>query len=291
MSSNIIQWFPGHMAKARREATEKLHLVDVVIELVDARIPESSRNPMIDEIVGNKPRIIALNKSDLANPVLTQQWIEYYESQGIPAVSIDSQHNKGLRKLQQRIHGLMEDYFEKQKERGVKARSIRLMILGIPNVGKSTLINRFVGKNQAQTGNKPGVTKAQRWLKINNEFDLLDTPGILWPKFEEPSVGTKLGITGAIKDSLLYMDDLAIYLLSLLQETSVEIIQDKYKVTMDEIMNNTPVDLLLLITAKMGLKEDYDQASERIIMDYRKGNLGQITLDKVADKDDVKTNH
>ncbi|XJS11692.1 ribosome biogenesis GTPase YlqF [Aerococcaceae bacterium WGS1372] len=290
MSSNVIQWFPGHMAKARREATEKMHLVDVVIELVDARIPESSRNPMIDDIVGNKPRIIALNKSDLANPALTQQWIESYESQGIPAVAIDSQHNKGLRGLQQRIQVLMVPYFEKQKERGVKPRSIRLMILGIPNVGKSTLINRFVGKNQAQTGNKPGVTKAQRWLKINNQFDLLDTPGILWPKFEDPNVGTKLGITGAIKDSLLYMDDLAIYLLSLLQEISAETIKDKYGVTMDVVLDSTSVDLLLEITKKMGLKDNFDEASQRIIMDYRKGNLGQITLDRVVDTKNVKTN-
>lgn len=291
MSSNVIQWFPGHMAKARREATEKMHLVDVVIELVDARIPESSRNPMIDEIVGNKPRIIALNKSDLANPALTQQWIASYESQGIPAVSIDAQHNKGLRQLQQRIQELMTPYFEKQKERGVKPRSIRLMILGIPNVGKSTLINRFVGKNQAQTGNKPGVTKAQRWLKINKQFDLLDTPGILWPKFEESSVGAKLGITGAIKDSLLYMDDLAIYLLTFLQELSPELIQEKYGVPMEDVLNSTAVDLLLKITNKMGLKDDYDEASQRIILDLRKGNLGPITLDMVVEINDVQENN
>lgn len=291
MSSNVIQWFPGHMAKARREATEKMHLVDVVIELVDARIPESSRNPMIDEIVGNKPRIIALNKSDLANPALTQQWIASYESQGIPAVSIDAQHNKGLRQLQQRIQELMTPYFEKQKERGVKPRSIRLMILGIPNVGKSTLINRFVGKNQAQTGNKPGVTKAQRWLKINKQFDLLDTPGILWPKFEESSVGAKLGITGAIKDSLLYMDDLAIYLLTFLQELSPELIHEKYGVSMEDVLNSTAVDLLLKITNKMGLKDDYDEASQRIILDLRKGNLGPITLDMVVEINDVQENN
>src|SRR5699024_10702395 len=212
MSSNIIQWFPGHMAKARREATEKMHLVDVVIELVDARIPESSRNPMINEIVGNKPRIIALNKSDLVDSEVTNLWLDYYESQNIPAVAIDSQHNKGLRILQQRIQAIMTDYFEKQIERGIKPSAIHLMILGIHNVVKTTLINLFVGKKQAQTGNKPGVTKAQCWLKINNDFELLDTPGILWHKFEYSNVGTKLGITGAIKDTLLYMDDLALFL-------------------------------------------------------------------------------
>lgn len=281
MSSNIIQWFPGHMAKARREATEKMHLVDVVIELVDARIPESSRNPMINEIVGNKPRIIALNKSDLADSEVTNLWLDYYESQDIPAVAIDSQHNKGLRKLQQRIQAIMADYFEKQKERGVKPRAIRLMILGIPNVGKSTLINRFVGKNQAQTGNKPGVTKAQRWLKINKDFELLDTPGILWPKFEDPNVGTKLGITGAIKDTLLYMDDLALFLLAYYQENHVDLLVNRYNVTQDDVLNNTPVDLLIKITEKMNLRDDYEAASQRIIFDYRKNNLGSVTLDKV----------
>lgn len=281
MSSNIIQWFPGHMAKARREATEKMHLVDVVIELVDARIPESSRNPMINEIVGNKPRIIALNKSDLADNEVTNHWLDYYESQNIPAVAIDAQHNKGLRKLQQRIQDIMKDYFEKQKNRGVKPRAIRLMILGIPNVGKSTLINRFVGKNQAITGNKPGVTKAQRWLKINKDFELLDTPGILWPKFEDPNVGIKLGITGAIKDTLLYMDDLSLYLLAYYQENHSDLLVSKYKVPKDEVLNNTPVDLLMLITERVGLKDDYEAASQRIIFDYRKNNLGSITLDKV----------
>lgn len=291
MSSNVIQWFPGHMAKARREATEKMHLVDVVIELVDARIPESSRNPMINEIVGNKPRIIVLNKSDLADIEETNQWLNYYESQDIPAVSIDAQHNKGLRKLQQRIQDLMKDYFESQKERGVKPRAIRLMILGIPNVGKSTLINRFVGKNQAITGNKPGVTKAQRWLKINKDFELLDTPGILWPKFEDPNVGIKLGITGAIKDTLLYMDDLALFLLAFYQEHHEDILIKRYNVSQDDVRNNTPVNLLILITEKMNLKDDYDAASQRIIFDYRKNNLGSVTLDKVDHLQDEETSH
>lgn len=169
--SQPIQWFPGHMAKAKREAKEKLNLVDIVIELVDARIPESSRNPLIDEIVGNKPRIMVLNKADLADPAKTQAWINYYQSQGIHALSIDAQHGKGLKQLEKQCQLLMSDYFAKQAAKGVKPRAIRLMILGIPNVGKSTLINRFVGKNQAITGNKPGVTKAQRWLKVGRNFE------------------------------------------------------------------------------------------------------------------------
>lgn len=283
MASNVIQWFPGHMAKARREATEKMHLVDLVIELVDARIPESSRNPMINEIVNDKARIIVLNKSDLAHPLETDKWIKFYEDQGIAAIKIDSKNSKGLRSLQKKIKESMQEYFDKQKEKGVKPRAIRLMILGIPNVGKSTLINRFVGKNQAITGNKPGVTKAQRWLKIGKEFELLDTPGILWPKFEDPNIGLKLGITGAIKDTLLHMDDLALYLLSFYQEYYPQHIAERYKVSVINIKNLSNVDLLLEITKKMNLADDFDTASNRIILDYRQNKLGAISLDRVEE--------
>ena len=226
-----IQWFPGHMAKAHREATEKLNLVDVVIELVDARLPESSRNPMIQEIIGQKPSIIVLNKADIADQKVTNAWLEYYRSQGLSALAIDAQHQKGLKALEQECKKIMAPYFEKQKARGVKPRSIRLMILGIPNVGKSTLINRFVGKNQAQTGNKPGVTKAQRWLKMGREFELLDTPGILWPKFEDPAVGQRLAISGAIKDSLLHMDDLALNLIGILRDRYPEVLKKLFHIS------------------------------------------------------------
>lgn len=284
MASNIIQWFPGHMAKARREATEKMHLVDLVIELVDARIPESSRNPMINEIVNDKARIIVLNKSDLANAEETEKWISFYEKQGIPAIKIDSKHNKGLRSLQKKIKEIMQPYFDKQEAKGIKARSIRLMILGIPNVGKSTLINRFVGKNQAVTGNKPGVTKAQRWLKIGKEFELLDTPGILWPKFEDPNVGLKLGITGAIKDTLLHMDDLTLFLLEFYQEHYPQILVNRYNIPLVDVTNLSKVDLLMEITKKMNLRDDFDTASQRIILDYRQNKLGQVSLDRVDPK-------
>lgn len=283
MASSNIQWFPGHMAKARREATEKLHLVDVVLELVDARIPESSRNPMINEIVGQKPRIIVLNKSDMANPNENQRWLQYYQNLGIVAEAIDSKHSQGLRSLQKKIQLTMAPYFARQAEKGVSERAIRLMILGIPNVGKSTLINRFVGRNQAQTGNKPGVTKAQRWLKINQEFELLDTPGILWPKFEEPQVGIKLGITGAIKDTLLHMDDLALFLLDFYQVNFPEILAKVYHLPEESVHDLSPVELLMAITAKLNYKEDFEQASQQIIQDYRRNKLGHVTLDLVKD--------
>lgn len=276
---NHIQWFPGHMAKARREATEKLNLVDVVIELVDARIPESSRNPMIQEIIGQKPSIIVLNKADIADNKVTNAWLEFYRSQGLPALAIDAQHQKGLKVLEQECKKIMAPYFEKQKAKGVKPRSIRLMILGIPNVGKSTLINRFVGKNQAQTGNKPGVTKAQRWLKMGKEFELLDTPGILWPKFEDPKVGQNLAITGAIKDSLLHMDDLALALIEILLERHPEVLKKNFQLTADQLETLTKVEILLEITKKMGLKDDYGEASQRLIIQYRQNKLGNISLD------------
>jgi len=276
---NHIQWFPGHMAKARREATEKLNLVDVVIELVDARIPESSRNPMIQEIIGQKPSIIVLNKADIADNKVTNAWLDYYRSQGLPALAIDAQHQKGLKALEQECKKIMAPYFEKQKAKGVKPRSIRLMILGIPNVGKSTLINRFVGKNQAQTGNKPGVTKAQRWLKMGKEFELLDTPGILWPKFEDPKVGQNLAITGAIKDSLLHMDDLALALIEILLERHPEVLKKNFQLTADQLETLTKVEILLEITKKMGLKDDYAEASQRLIIQYRQNKLGNISLD------------
>lgn len=276
---NHIQWFPGHMAKARREATEKLNLVDVVIELVDARIPESSRNPMIQEIIGQKPSIIVLNKADIADNKVTNAWLEFYRSQGLPALAIDAQHQKGLKALEQECKKIMAPYFEKQKAKGVKPRSIRLMILGIPNVGKSTLINRFVGKNQAQTGNKPGVTKAQRWLKMGKKFELLDTPGILWPKFEDPKVGQNLAITGAIKDSLLHMDDLALALIEILLERHPEVLKRNFQLTADQLETLTKVEILLEITKKMGLKDDYAEASQRLIIQYRQNKLGNISLD------------
>lgn len=275
-----IQWFPGHMAKARREATEKMNLVDIVLELVDARLPESSRNPMINEIIGNKPRIIVLNKMDMADPAITDFWVKYYQEQGIKAVAIDAQHNKGLNKLQSLCRELMSDYFEKRLAQGVKPRPIRLMILGIPNVGKSTLINRFVGKNQAITGNKPGVTKAQRWLKIGKDFELLDTPGILWPKFEDPEVGLKLAASGAIKDQLLALDDIALYLLGFIKQFYPQALLKRYAITESDLQNINLSDLLILLTEKNGFGDDYTQMSQRMIYEYRENNLGQMTLDR-----------
>ena len=279
--AQTIQWYPGHMAKARREAKEKLSLVDVVIELVDARIPISSRNPVIQEIIANKPSLIVLNKADMAETQQTNAWLEHFRQEGMIALAIDAQHNRGLNQLQKALKLLMQGKFDENLKKGIKPRSIRLMILGIPNVGKSTLINRFVGKNQAITGNKPGVTKAQRWLKINNEFDLLDTPGILWPKFEDPETGIKLGLTGAIKDDLLYFDDLALYFIQFLIDYKPEVLSDKYSISLEQIETLTLVELLEHMTKRLGFKDDYDQASRRIVQDLRSLKLGPISLDRL----------
>ncbi|UUX34426.1 ribosome biogenesis GTPase YlqF [Fundicoccus culcitae] len=275
-----IQWFPGHMAKARREATEKINLVDIVIELVDARLPESSRNPIINEIIGNKPRIIVLNKMDMADGAITDYWLNYYQSKGIRAMAIDAQHNKGLKQLQTQCREIMQPYFDKKMAQGVKPRAIRLIILGIPNVGKSTLINRFVGKNQAQTGNKPGVTKAQRWLKFEKDFELLDTPGILWPKFEDPQVGLKLAASGAIKDQLLAIDEITLYVLDFMKQYYPQRLLERYQLTASDLDDQSTTDLFIQMTAKFGYQDDYEQMGQRILHDFRQLNLGRVSLDR-----------
>lgn len=275
-----IQWFPGHMAKARRQVTEKLTLVDVIFELVDARIPLSSRNPILDELIGDKPRIVILNKSDLADEALTQKWVSYFNKQGISAVPIVAQEGIGMKKVMSEAKRLLKPKFDRMAAQGRKPRPIRAMSIGIPNVGKSTLINRFVKKNIAKTGNRPGVTKAQQWLRLNKELDLLDTPGILWPKFEDPEVGKKLALTGAIKDTILQLDDIALYGIEVMQQHYPEQLADRYKLTAEEIVLPSP-EMLMLITEKRGFREDYSRAAEMIIYEIRSGKVGRYTLDAV----------
>ena len=275
-----IQWFPGHMAKARRQVTEKLTLVDVVFELVDARIPLSSRNPILDELIGEKPRIVILNKSDLADAILVQKWVAYFNDQGISAVPIVAQEGIGMKKVMSEAKRLLKPKFDRMAAQGRKPRPIRAMSIGIPNVGKSTLINRFIKKNVAQTGNRPGVTKAQQWLKLNKELDLLDTPGILWPKFEDPEVGKKLALTGAIKDTILQLDDIALYGLEIMKERYPANLAARYGLTEAE-MALAPADLLMLITERRGFIDDYSRAAEMIIYEIRNGKVGRYTLDEV----------
>ncbi|MYV02729.1 ribosome biogenesis GTPase YlqF [Lactobacillus salivarius] len=274
----IIQWFPGHMAKALRQVKENLKSVDIVLELVDARLPESSRNPQLAEVLQDKPSIIVLTKMDLADPAETKKWINYYESMGQPAIAVNS-NSGNLKIIEKKIKEILADKLQSRKEKGIQNQKLRAMCIGIPNVGKSTLLNHLVKKNVAQTGNRPGVTKAQQWLKAGKDLQLLDTPGILWPKFEDPLVGKKLALTGAIKDTLYAKDDVALYAVEHFIHTNPNALAQRYRLTQSEI-EDTTVETLLAITRNMEFKEDYDRASERLIFEIRKGKLGRYTLDK-----------
>ncbi|MFC0558625.1 ribosome biogenesis GTPase YlqF [Halalkalibacter alkalisediminis] len=280
-----IQWFPGHMAKARREVTEKLKFIDVVIELLDARIPLASRNPMIDELVSHKPRLILLNKADLADPTVTASWKSYFEAKGATVLSINAQNGKGTEKIPNACKHLAKPIIEKMISRGMKPRAIRAMILGIPNVGKSTLINRLASKRTAQVGDRPGVTKRQQWIKVGTELELLDTPGILWPKFEDQIIGYRLAATGAIKDELLDFQDIALFLLNYLKDHYPSLIQERYK------LESVPEDGLELFD-EIGKKRgcllgggyvDYDKAAEIILREMRSGTLGRISLERPSE--------
>jgi len=276
-----IQWFPGHMAKARRQVTEKLKLVDIIFELVDARIPISSRNPMIDEIINQKPRLILINKADMADPVRTKQWIAYFEKQGIRALAINSDKGVGLQQIHKVTMEILKEKWDRMKSRGIKPRAVRAMIVGIPNVGKSTLINRLVKKNIAQTGNRPGVTKAQQWIKVGKEMELLDTPGILWPKFEDPEIGYRLALTGAIKDTLLNLQDISIYALKFLEKYYPDRLKKRYD--LDEIPQEI-VELFEIIGRRRGCLMaggivDFDKTADLIVREVRNVQFGPITFD------------
>lgn len=285
MVNLTIQWFPGHMAKARRQVTEKLKLIDIVIELVDARIPASSRNPMIDEIITNKPRLLLLNKADLADSNLTKEWISYYSDRGITALAIDSQTGTGMKQIVAESKLILKDKFDKMASRGIKPRAIRALIVGIPNVGKSTLINRLAKKNIAQTGDRPGVTKAQQWIKVGKELELLDTPGILWPKFEDQQVGLRLATTGAIKDTLLNLQEIAVYALNFLKENYPNRLKERYQL---EFIPEDIVELFDEIGKRRGCKMsggyiDYDKTAELIIRELRGEKLGRLTFERPVD--------
>ncbi|MBU7592097.1 ribosome biogenesis GTPase YlqF [Metabacillus halosaccharovorans] len=280
-----IQWFPGHMAKARRQVTEKLKLIDIVFELVDARIPMSSRNPMIDDIVSSKPRIVLLNKADKADETITKQWIEYFKEQDIPAIAIDAQSGTGLKQITSLSKLLLKEKFDKMAAKGIKPRAIRALIIGIPNVGKSTLINRLAKKNIAKTGDRPGVTTAQQWVKVGNELELLDTPGILWPKFEDQLVGQKLATTGAIKDAILNLQDITVFALTFLKEHYPNRLVERFH--LDDLSDEI-VPLFDEIGKKRGCMMsggyiDYDKTSELILREIRTDKLGRLSFETPAD--------
>lgn len=278
----VIQWYPGHMAKAKRQVTEQLKKVDVVFELVDARIPYSSRNPMIDEVIQQKPRVVILNKKDMANLAELEKWETYFKNQGFYPVAVDAKHGKNLKQVEQTAIKATEEKFARERSKGLKPRAIRAMIVGIPNVGKSTLINKLANRAIAKTGNTPGVTKQQQWIKIGKSLQLLDTPGILWPKFEDQLVGKKLSITGAIKDSIVHLDEVAIYGLEFLKQHDYETLVKHYNVDVAE--EDDSVAWFEAIGRRRGLLQrgnevDYEAVIELIINEIRNAKIGTYTFD------------
>ena len=277
-----IQWFPGHMSKARRQVQENLKFVDFVTVLVDARLPLSSQNPMLTKIVGDKPKLMILNKVDLADPVATKEWQEYFESQGIKTLAINSKEQSTVKKVTDAAKSLMADKIARQKERGIQIETLRTMIIGIPNAGKSTLMNRLAGKKIAVVGNKPGVTKGQQWLKTNKDLEILDTPGILWPKFEDEEVALKLALTGAIKDQLLPMDEVTIFGLEYFKFHYPKELQERYK---QMNLEQEAPEIIMEMTQRLGFRDDYDRFYQLFVKDVRDGKLGRYTLDRVGEID------
>jgi ribosome biogenesis GTPase A len=279
-----LQWFPGHMKKAQRLIEENLKLVDVVIELLDARIPASSANPMLAEIIKDKPRLIALNKADLADSQCTKKWLAYFRAQGIPAVAIDSMKGKGMKQLVKEAEELARPKTEKFVAKGARARAARCMILGIPNVGKSSLINRLAGAVKAKAANQPGVTRAKQWIKIGSNLDLLDTPGILWPKFEDQTVGLKLAFTGAINDDIYDREQVTALLLAAMRRDYPERLVERFKFKAD--MPADGLELLEAVGRKRGCLVkggvvDLEKAQNIVLTEFRAGKLGLVTLDEV----------
>ncbi|KXT78751.1 ribosome biogenesis GTPase YlqF [Streptococcus sp. DD13] len=274
-----IQWFPGHMSKARRQVQENLKHVDFVTILVDARLPLSSQNPMLTKIVGDKPKLLILNKADLADPTRTKEWRSYFEQQGLKTLAINSKEQSTVKLVTDAAKELMKEKLTKLRERGIQKETLRTMIIGIPNAGKSTLMNRLAGKKIAVVGNKPGVTKGQQWLKSNKELEILDTPGILWPKFEDEVVGLKLALTGAIKDQLLPMDEVTIFGLNYFKQYYPGPLKERFKGI--DLEAEAP-DMIMTMTQKLGFRDDYDRFYSLFVKEVRDGKLGRYTLDLVG---------
>ena len=275
------QWYPGHMTKARRMMEENIKLIDLVIEVVDARIPMSSRNPDIDNLAKNKARLILLNKSDLSDERLNQQWIDYFAQKGVLCLKLNSRSGAGIKQMNSAIERACHEKIERDKKKGIMNRPVRAMVVGIPNVGKSTFINSYAGKACAKTGNKPGVTKGKQWIRLNKNVELLDTPGILWPKFEDQRVGLYLALIGAIKDEILNIDELSLELIKILLSDYPTVLKERYGVEEDA---EPPVILGQIAENRKCISKggelDYSKAAALLIDEFRSGKLGQITLER-----------
>ncbi|MCI8991485.1 MAG: ribosome biogenesis GTPase YlqF [Eubacterium sp.] len=275
------QWYPGHMTKAKRQMQEDIKLIDLIIELTDARIPLSSRNPDIDELGKNKARLVLLNKSDLADSKINERWLGFFREKGFFAAGIDSRNKGSMKTIQNTIMEACAEKVERDRKRGIKNRPIRAMVVGIPNVGKSTFINTFAGKACAKTGNKPGVTKGKQWVRLNRNAELLDTPGILWPKFEDQSVGEKLAMIGSIKDEILNIEELSLNFIIFMKAHYPGTLAERYQVQEEK----EPVRILEEIAALRGCKKkgnelDYEKAAALVIDEFRSGRLGRISLEQ-----------
>lgn len=280
-----IQWFPGHMAKTRRVMKESLKLVDIVVELRDARIPKSSRNPEIEKIVGDKPRLVVFNKADIADPAVTKEWQEYYKSHGVRTLALDCRSGKGLKELVPAVRQELHDLLEKRKARGMESRSIRMMIVGVPNVGKSSLINRLAGGKRVKVEDRPGVTRGKQWVRLESGIELLDMPGVLWPKFDDRQVGERLAYTGAIKDDVYDLEWVAMRFLDLLRQRYPQLLQQRFKVTGQEYEGLEPFDLLELVGKKRGMMlpggvVNTERAAVTVLDEFRSGKIGRISLER-----------
>nr|WP_281426041.1 ribosome biogenesis GTPase YlqF [Crassaminicella profunda] len=280
-----INWYPGHMKKTKELIQQNLKLVDVVVELLDARLPISSRNPQIDEIVVGKPRVIVLNKSDLANKKVTNEWIAYFKKSGTNAIAVNSMNGSGLDKLMTELEETVKEKMEKRIEKGMRKRPVRAMIVGIPNVGKSSIINRLTGKKSAKTGDKPGVTRGKQWVRLKGNIELLDTPGILWPKFEDQNVGLKLAFTGSIKDEILDIETIALRLIEYLCEKYPKYMIERYKlkeIEEDGLMNmeNIAKNRGCIMS---GGRIDYTRVANIVMDEFRSAKIGKITLETPED--------
>lgn len=275
------QWYPGHMTKAKRMMQEDIRLTDIVIEIVDARVPMSSRNPDIDSMAGGRGRIIIMNKADLADPAVSSEWIRYYKNSGINAVLLDSRCRKDMQSVSKAVTEASAAKIARDKRRGIKNSTVRIFVAGIPNVGKSTFINSFTGKSGAKTGNKPGVTRGDQWIHMNGGRDILDTPGILWPKFEDETVGLHLAWVGTMNDEILDMSDMALQLIDFMMDRYKDILFSRY----DIINDGLPQDILGMIAEnrkclKQGGDPDLDKAAQLLLGEFRSGRIGRISIER-----------
>lgn len=274
------QWYPGHMTRAKRMMQENIKLIDLVIELIDARIPRSSRNPEIDELAKGKSRIVLLNKADLADDASNKQWCNYFEKKGFFVLPLDSRTRNGMKTIQNLVQEACKQKIERDRRRGILNRPVRAMVVGIPNVGKSTFINSFAGKSCTKTGNKPGVTKGKQWIRLNKNLELLDTPGILWPKFEDQKVGEHLALIGAINDEILHADELAVALIDQMKVMYAGLLEERYHLSIEEDDYQTLEKIAISRKCfQKGELPDLDRAASLLLDDFRSGRLGRMTLE------------